>query len=222
MEAREDTTLAMQRGELVSYQKDRQTQNGGRRGFRMRPKMFVFFDKATNMKRFEIKASADGSLPSEQAVTLLALQCVARGKSPSDFSVMISVGENLMEGLMSRTRKLIRHCMATLPVHVSQRQQQVLRGILQNRSNKEIAGTLSLSVFTVKFHVAALLQKFDVQDRVGLMQKTSDMFSGEKVSNLDGSASMVGIVPQEANSDSSNLSPKLIRLANSERRVMAR
>src|ERR1700722_15826495 len=105
--------------------------------------MFVFFDKATNTKRFEIKAKADGSLPSDQAVNLLALQCVARGQAPSDFRVMVSVGENLMDGLRARTRKLVQDCMATaLPLHISQRQQEVLRGILQNHSNKEIAATI--------------------------------------------------------------------------------
>jgi len=184
--------------------------------------MFVFFDKATNMKRFEVKASADGSLPSDQAVSLLALQCVARGKSPSDFTVMVSGGENLMDGLMPRTRKLIQHCLATLPVHISLRQQQVLRGIFQNHSNKEIAGLLNVAVSTVKFHVSALLDKFHVQDRVDLMQKTSDMFSRQGVPNPDMSASMVTIVPQVADKDSGNLSPKLLRLTNSERRVVAR
>src|SRR5271156_3734327 len=173
-------------GVPVSSRKCRQTRRADPGSFQVHPKMFVFFDRATNTKRFEVKASPDGSLPAEQAISLLAMQCVVRGQSPSDFRVMVSVGENLMDGLLPRTKKLIQYCMATvLPIHISQRQQEVLRGILQNHSNKQIAETLNVAERTVKFHVSALLQKFHVHGRVGLMQKASDLLSSERVPVLD-------------------------------------
>jgi hypothetical protein len=76
-------------------------------GFQVHPRTFVFFDRATGTKRFEIKANADGNLPIDEAISLLAMQCVVRGQSPADFRVMVSVGENLMGGLTMRTNKLI-------------------------------------------------------------------------------------------------------------------
>lgn len=51
----------------------------------------------------------------------------------------------------------------------SSRERQVLDGLLQNFSNKEIANKLRISERTVKFHVSNLLVKFRVQRRADLM-----------------------------------------------------
>ncbi|WP_138516026.1 response regulator transcription factor [Rhodoferax bucti] len=48
---------------------------------------------------------------------------------------------------------------------LTQRQELVLRELLDGRSNKEIALTLNVSEETVKTHVAAILRHFDVQNR---------------------------------------------------------
>ncbi len=48
---------------------------------------------------------------------------------------------------------------------LTQRQDLVLRELLDGRSNREIADTLSISDETVKSHVAAILRHFDVQNR---------------------------------------------------------
>ena len=48
---------------------------------------------------------------------------------------------------------------------LTQRQDLVLRELLDGRSNREIADTLSISEETVKSHVAAILRHFDVQNR---------------------------------------------------------
>jgi DNA-binding NarL/FixJ family response regulator len=205
----------------VGSQKCRETRRLIARSYQVHPKVFVFFDRLTNTKRFEVKAGPDGSLPVEQAISLLAMQCVVRGQSPGDFRVLVSTGENLLDGLMPRTKKLIQHCMATvLPIHISQRQQEVLRGILQNHSNKEIAGTLNVAERTVKFHVSALLQKFHVQGRVGLMQKASDMLSLEKIPPQDVPSVLAPVaVPRSPRPNGSSLPPKLLQLAASERRT---
>ncbi|MBI2956539.1 MAG: response regulator transcription factor [Acidobacteria bacterium] len=52
---------------------------------------------------------------------------------------------------------------------LSAREQQVLDALLENLSNKEIAGKLHLSERTVKFHVSNLLSKFGVQRRADLI-----------------------------------------------------
>ena len=181
--------------------------------------MFVFFDRRTNTKRFEVKARPDGTLPSGEAVGLLAMQCAVRGQSPRDFRVMLSVEEDLIGALAPRALKLIEHCMATaLPVHVSQRQQEVLRGVLQNHSNKEIAKNLNIAERTIKFHVSALLHKFHVPGRVALMQKAVDILASEKVPVLEMPAARTSAaVPGRALSRGAGR-PKLLRLAVSERR----
>jgi DNA-binding NarL/FixJ family response regulator len=48
---------------------------------------------------------------------------------------------------------------------LTQRQDLVLRELLDGRSNREIAESLSISEETVKSHVAAILRHFDVQNR---------------------------------------------------------
>ena len=48
---------------------------------------------------------------------------------------------------------------------LTQRQDLVLQELLDGRSNREIADTLSISEETVKSHVAAILRHFDVQNR---------------------------------------------------------
>lgn len=50
-------------------------------------------------------------------------------------------------------------------VRLTQRQELVLRSLLDGRSNKEIADLLYISEETVKSHVAAILRHFDVQNR---------------------------------------------------------
>jgi DNA-binding NarL/FixJ family response regulator len=48
---------------------------------------------------------------------------------------------------------------------LTQRQELVLRGLLDGRSNREISETLNISDETVKSHVTAILRHFAVQNR---------------------------------------------------------
>jgi DNA-binding CsgD family transcriptional regulator len=188
--------------------------------FQMLPKAFVFLDRSTGTKRFEVNAAPDGSLPVDEAISLLAMQCVVRGQTPADFRVMVSIGEDLLDGLAPRTTTLIEACMATvLPMHLSQRQQEVLRGITLNLSNKEIASKLNLAERTVKFHVSALLQKFHVEGRVSLMQKAGDLMSAHKAPDSKLPLGFPAILPHSSGIDGSALHPELVRLAAAERRV---
>ncbi len=187
----------------------------------LHPKAFVFFDRATGTKRFEIKAGADGSLPVEETISLLAMQCVVRGQTPTDFRIMVSIGNSLMDGLAPRTKRLIRVCMATvLPMNVSKRQQEVLGGVLQQLSNKEIAAKLNLAERTVKFHISALLQKFHVTGRMRLMQKAGDiMLSADRSPGEKILPEIPAIVPVRAIPHLTALLPKFAPLVASERRA---
>ncbi|HKQ88347.1 MAG TPA: LuxR C-terminal-related transcriptional regulator [Candidatus Acidoferrales bacterium] len=148
--------------------------------FRVQPKRFVFYDKGTGTERFEVKASADGSLPVDQAASLMAIHCFVRGKSPKDFGVMIAPEEDLLDGLLPVAGSLVQACTENRgPIQLSGRQREVLRAVMQEGSNKEIAAKLNISVRTVKFHMSALFEKFNVQSRVALMRKAADVLLPE-------------------------------------------
>jgi len=55
------------------------------------------------------------------------------------------------------------------PADVSRREKEILEGVLDNLSNKEIANKLRISGSTVKFHVSNLLAKYGVQRRSDLI-----------------------------------------------------
>lgn len=162
----------------MTYCKNRSPHTAAGKAFLVHPKAFIFYDKETGARRFEVKAEADGSMPSDQAVGLIALHCVMRGQVPDDLGVMVAVGEDLFDTLGQRVRKLIHNFPAAeIPVEMTSRQKEVFRAVLENLANKEIAQKLNISVRTAKFHVSALLVKFQVPDRVTLMRKAADLLA---------------------------------------------
>ncbi len=70
--------------------------------------------------------------------------------------------ESILPG--SRNRNMINSS-----VGLSRREREVLQAVLDNLSNKEIAGQLNISERTAKFHVSNLLAKFGVQRRADLI-----------------------------------------------------
>jgi len=201
----------------------RRIRHVGRRApnsYRVRPKAFVFFDRTTGTQRFEVKAGPDGRLPVEEATSVLATQCVVRGQAPADFRLMVSIDDRLLDCLAPITKRLIKACMATvLPTHVSQRQQEVLRAVLQNLSSKEIAAKLNVSERTVKFHVSELLKKFHVTGRVGLVQKASDLFSSDSSFGVSVRPPVCAGDVTRPEAQGREAQTKLLRMATSERRT---
>lgn len=57
---------------------------------------------------------------------------------------------------------------------LTNREKDVLAGILNGQSNKEIAKGLSISERTVKEYVGTLLHKFDVKDRIALLLRIGE------------------------------------------------
>jgi DNA-binding NarL/FixJ family response regulator len=64
----------------------------------------------------------------------------------------------------ARSRNLVNG-----PSGLSRREREVLQAVLENFSNKEIAGQLNISERTAKFHVSNLLAKFGVERRTDLI-----------------------------------------------------
>jgi DNA-binding CsgD family transcriptional regulator len=149
-----------------------------KKDFLVHPKAFIFIDKRTGAQRFEVKADASGKMPVDEAVSMLAVHCLMRNQMPSDFRVMVSAGENLLDDLGQRAGKLIQSCPSIqVSMQLTGRQQEVFRGVQRGLSNKEIGRKLNLSERTVKFHVSALLEKFDVAGRRDLMRAAVDISS---------------------------------------------
>ncbi|MFZ0738480.1 MAG: LuxR C-terminal-related transcriptional regulator [Candidatus Acidiferrales bacterium] len=142
------------------------------------PQIFVFCEKQSGAARFQLKAGADGMIPFEEAASLLAMHCLVRGESPSDYQVMVQAAGSLFERVTTKARQLLDAGRAiACPVGLSRREKEVLDGILENLANKEIASRLYISERTVKFHVSSLFVKFKVSSRMELMRKTPGFLS---------------------------------------------
>lgn len=58
---------------------------------------------------------------------------------------------------------------------LSPRQRDILSGLAQGKSNKQIANDFNISEATVKMHVSTLLRLFNVQNRVQVLLAAKDM-----------------------------------------------
>ena len=141
---------------------------------RVARELFFFHEKTTGVSHFHVEAQPDGSFPVDQAAGLLAMHCMVRGQSPSDYVVMVPAHPNLMVDLNQKAEMLLQagHSV-TGPIKLTRREEEVLGGIMRSQSNKEIGATLNLSERTVKFHVSSLLAKFGVRGRMELVHEAS-------------------------------------------------
>lgn len=60
-------------------------------------------------------------------------------------------------------------------MRLSPRQKDILSGLAQGKSNKQIANDFHISEATVKMHVSTLLRLFNVQNRVQVLISAKDM-----------------------------------------------
>jgi DNA-binding CsgD family transcriptional regulator len=141
--------------------------------------LYFFLERKTGASHFRVEAAPDGVFPVEQAAGLLAMHCMARGKSPGDYIVVMQAPQKLVEGLVGKAASLLRvgHSVDT-SVKVTRREGQVLCGIMRTLANKEIADSLHLSERTVKFHVSSLLAKYGVRGRMALAHQVMLRVSG--------------------------------------------
>jgi len=138
------------------------------------PNVYLFCEKTTGTAHFRVDAGPDGELPLDHAAGLLAVHCMVRGQSPSDYLIMVPASPENLQDLNARAQKLLDagHSVKT-SVKLTHREEEVLDGILRSLANKEIACELNLSERTVKFHVSSLLAKFKVRSRMELMREAS-------------------------------------------------
>jgi DNA-binding CsgD family transcriptional regulator len=138
------------------------------------PSLFVFCEKATGVAQFRAQTYVGSENTLERIASLFAMQCLVRGEDPDDFAVLVPADSSLSGLLISRTKDLLDQGReASNPKSLSPRQKEILRSVLCNRANKEIASKLNITVRTVKFHISSLLSKFGVENRTELARKAA-------------------------------------------------
>ena len=136
--------------------------------------VFFFYEKNTGVAHFQVEAGPDGRFPVDQAAGLLAMHCMVRGQTPGDYVVMVQAEDEILEGLGEKANKLLEAGKSVhSQVKLTRREEEVLSGLMNSLSNKEIASNLNLSERTVKFHVSSLLAKFQVRGRMELVREAS-------------------------------------------------
>ena len=141
--------------------------------------MFFFYEKNSGVAHFHVQAGPDGRLPVDQAAGLLAMHCLVRGQSPSDYAVLVPAENEILENLIEKADQLLEAGKSVHgQVRLTRREEEVLAGVSQSLSNKEIASNLNLSERTVKFHVSSLLAKFQVRGRMELVRQAARQAMG--------------------------------------------
>jgi DNA-binding CsgD family transcriptional regulator len=155
------------------FVKINRTKGGVRRANRSSTTQFrhryFFCAKISGGAYFGLEAGKDGSFPADEAVGVLAMNCMVRGLSPRDYAVFVPLEEHELKGLYEKTAKLLQAGKSLYSeIRLTPREEEVLNGLTCNLTNKEIAVALKLTERTVKFHVSSLLTKFSVRNRVDL------------------------------------------------------
>lgn len=135
---------------------------------------YYFYEKNSGVAHFHVEAAPDGSFPVDQAAGLLAMHCMVRGQSPSDYVVMVQADNDLLENVHEKAVTLLQAGKSVhSEVKLTRREEEVLGGVMRSLANKEIAASLNLSERTVKFHVSSLLAKFRVRGRMELVREAA-------------------------------------------------
>jgi DNA-binding CsgD family transcriptional regulator len=171
-------------GDVRSFRSMRtnQKQKLAKKGVRICPDVFVFYEKRTGAPHFRVEADSGGRLPADQAAGLLAMHCLVRGQTPRDYVVMVEASDPLLNGVSEKAERLLQAGRSLpTPVKLSRREEEVLGGLMRSLANKEIAAALHLSERTVKFHVSSLLAKFRVRGRMELVREATRSFLPSRV-----------------------------------------
>lgn len=138
--------------------------------------VYLFYEKSTGTAHFHVEAGPEGELPVDHAAGLLAMHCMVRGQSPSDYMIMVPADPSSLSGLAEKAQQILESGHgAKSSVRLTRREEEVLEGVLRSLANKEIASLLNLSERTVKFHVSSLLAKFKVRSRMELLRESSHL-----------------------------------------------
>jgi DNA-binding CsgD family transcriptional regulator len=137
---------------------------------------YFFYERNTGVAHFHVETDEQGRFPVEQAAGLLAMHCMVRNQTPSDYVVLVEADTTHLEDLTQKAQQLLEAGRAVKThVKLTRREEEVLNGVVRSLANKEIAASLNLSERTVKFHVSSLLAKFRVRGRMELLREAAQI-----------------------------------------------
>ena len=135
---------------------------------------FVVCEIPTQVVRSRVPAERDGSMPAEYVAGMLVMHCLTLNRRLEDFEVLAVPQSSLPRVVIERAQQLLTAGRSIgTRVRLGPREEAVLNGVVRSLSNKEISSKLNISVRTVKFHVSALLAKFNVPNRTELGWRAS-------------------------------------------------
>jgi DNA-binding CsgD family transcriptional regulator len=148
-------------------QQDRQRDVG-------QPDVFVVCERSSGIVQFRAELYGNLDCTIERIAGMMAVQCLVRGHEPDGFVVLIPADRAFVHCVVSRATALLEEgrSMAN-PASLSPRQKEILRAVLCNQANKEIASRLNITVRTVKFHISSLLAKFGAENRTELARRAA-------------------------------------------------
>jgi DNA-binding CsgD family transcriptional regulator len=137
-------------------------------------RVYLFCERGTGEAHCQVREDPDKRFPREEASCVLTMNCMARGRLPEDYFVLVQAADDELKGLVERTEELLlaRFSLES-PVERTRREQEVLAGVVRTLENKEIAASLNVCVRTVKFHVSSLPSKFHVCNRMQLVREVT-------------------------------------------------
>ena len=105
---------------------------------------YFFYERNTGVAHFHVETDAEGRFPVEQAAGLLAMHCMVRNQTPSDYVVLVEANTSHLEDLTEKAQKLLEAGRAVKShVKLTRREQEVLNGVIRSLANKEIAVSLN-------------------------------------------------------------------------------
>ncbi|MFJ3387267.1 MULTISPECIES: LuxR C-terminal-related transcriptional regulator [unclassified Lysinibacillus] len=139
-----------------------------------KPNVIIFDDTVVNIERIHLMWEFSNSiiLNRQKEDLLLAIQTVSSGgfyysKEFSDYN------EN---------RGYFRRNANKMPL--TKTEISVVKELIRDKTNQEIANTLYMSRRTVEYHITSCIQKFEVNSRVGLAVKALFLIEGESYDSL--------------------------------------
>jgi two-component system response regulator FixJ len=126
--------------------------------------------------------TAHGDIPlAVRAVTMGAFEFIEKPFTAARLKVVLDRGRDLLAGILARAAQ-VQETDGSLAV-LSERQRQVLEGVVEGLTSKEIAIRLGLSPRTVEGYRMDIMKKLNVRTtaelcRVALL--TSDQSSGQR------------------------------------------
>ncbi|MGG4264549.1 response regulator transcription factor [Peribacillus simplex] len=136
-----------------------------------KPVVIIFDDTKVEIKRIHLMWEFSNSiiLNREKQDLLLAIQSVSNGAFyySKEFSGY------------SENTGYFRNNVSELPL--TKTEKSVVKELIRDKTNQEIADTLFMSRRTVEYHITSCIQKFEVNSRVGLAVKAIGMLEKESL-----------------------------------------